>query len=49
MTQPERREALSDHPVPAGLATPEDWRLQVDGLVAQPLALSISEVDVLTA
>jgi DMSO/TMAO reductase YedYZ molybdopterin-dependent catalytic subunit len=45
--QPERREALPAHPVPAGLAAPEDWRLQVDGLVAQPLALSLSEVDAL--
>ncbi len=47
--QPERREALPAHPVPAGLATPEDWRLRVDGLVAQPLALSLSEVDALGA
>ena len=47
--QPERREALPAHPVPAGLATPEDWRLRVNGLVAQPLALSLSEVDALGA
>jgi DMSO/TMAO reductase YedYZ molybdopterin-dependent catalytic subunit len=33
--------------VPAGLATPKTWRLRVDGLVAQPLALSLSEVDAL--
>jgi DMSO/TMAO reductase YedYZ molybdopterin-dependent catalytic subunit len=45
MPQPERREALPDHPGPAGLAAPEAWRLRVDGLVAQPLALSVSEVD----
>lgn len=45
MPQPERREALPDHPVPAGLAAPEAWRLRVGGLVVQPLALSISEVD----
>ena len=43
----ERREALPTHPVPGGLAAPETWRLRVDGLVAQPLALSISEVDAL--
>jgi DMSO/TMAO reductase YedYZ molybdopterin-dependent catalytic subunit len=49
MPQPERREALPDHPVPAGLAAPEAWRLRVDGLGAQPLALSISEVDALGA
>jgi len=49
MLQPERREALPDHPVPAGLAAPETWRFRVDGLVAQSLALSISEVDALGA
>jgi DMSO/TMAO reductase YedYZ molybdopterin-dependent catalytic subunit len=49
MPQPERREALPDHPVPAGFAAPEAWRLRVDGLVVQPLALSISEVDALGA
>ena len=49
MPQPEQREALPAHPVPAGLATPEDWRLRVNGLVAQPLALSLSEVDALGA
>jgi DMSO/TMAO reductase YedYZ molybdopterin-dependent catalytic subunit len=41
MQQLERREALPVHPVPAGLAALEDWRLRMDGLVAQPLALSI--------
>jgi len=49
MPQPERREALPAHPVPAGLATLEAWRLRVDGLVAQPLALSLREVDALEA
>jgi DMSO/TMAO reductase YedYZ molybdopterin-dependent catalytic subunit len=49
MPQPEQREALPDHPVPAGLAAPEAWRLRVDGLVVQPLALSLSEVDALGA
>src|SRR5205823_1654465 len=49
MPQPERREALPNHPVPAGLGAPEAWRLRVDGLVAQPLALSLSEVDALGA
>ena len=47
MPQPERCEALPDHPVPAGLAAPEVWRLRVDGLVAQPLARSLSAVDAL--
>ena len=42
--QPERREAL-----PAGLAAPAAWQLRVDGLVAQPLALSLPEVDALGA
>ena len=37
MPQLERREALPVHPVPAGLAAPEDWRLRVDGLVSEPL------------
>jgi DMSO/TMAO reductase YedYZ molybdopterin-dependent catalytic subunit len=49
MPQSERREALPDHPVPAGVAAPEAWRLRVDGLVIQPLALSISDVDALEA
>ena len=49
MSQLERREALPEHPVPAGLAAPETWRLRVDGLVAQPLALSVSEVEALGA
>ena len=49
MQQLERREALPVHPVPAGLAAPDAWRLRVDGLVAQPLALSVSEVEALGA
>ena len=49
MPQLERREALPEHPVPAGLAAPEAWRLRVDGLVAQPLALAVSEVEALGA
>jgi DMSO/TMAO reductase YedYZ molybdopterin-dependent catalytic subunit len=49
MPQLERREALPVHPVPAGLAAPEDWRLRVDVLVAQPLDLSVSEVEALGA
>ena len=49
MPQPERREALPVHPVPAGLVTLEAWRLRADGLTAQPLALSLREVDALEA
>lgn len=49
MQQLEQREALPVHPVPAGLAAPDTWRLQVDGLVAQPLDLSVSEVEALGA
>jgi DMSO/TMAO reductase YedYZ molybdopterin-dependent catalytic subunit len=49
MPQPERREALPDHPVPGGLAAPDAWRLRIHGLVVQPLALSLSEVDALGA
>jgi DMSO/TMAO reductase YedYZ molybdopterin-dependent catalytic subunit len=49
MPQSERREALPDHPVPAGMAAPEAWRLCVDGLVVQPLALSLSDIDALGA
>jgi len=49
MPQPERHEALADHPVPAGWVARETWRLRVEGLVAQPLALAISEVDALGA
>ena len=45
----ERREALPDHLVPAGVAAPEAWRLRVDGLVIPLLALSISDVDALEA
>jgi Oxidoreductase molybdopterin binding domain len=41
----ERRKALPVHPVPTGLATQDAWRLQVDGLVSQPLVLSVSEVE----
>jgi len=41
----ERREALPVHPEPAGLTAVDAWRLWVDGLVAQPLALSFSEVE----
>ena len=47
MSQFERREALPVHPVPAGLGAPDAWRLRVDGLVAQPLTLSVSEVEAL--
>lgn len=47
MPQSERREALPVHPVPAGLTPLDAWRLRVDGLVAQPLALSVSEVEAL--
>ncbi len=47
--QLEQREALPAHPLPAGLAASDDWRLRVDGLVAQPLALSLREVDALEA
>lgn len=47
MPQFERREALPVHVVPAGLPTPVAWRLQVDGLVRQPLRLSIDEVEAL--
>jgi DMSO/TMAO reductase YedYZ molybdopterin-dependent catalytic subunit len=45
----ERRDALPAHPLPAGLAAPDDGRLRVDGLVAQPLVLSLHEVDALAA
>jgi DMSO/TMAO reductase YedYZ molybdopterin-dependent catalytic subunit len=47
MPQLERREALPVHAVPAALAAPHAWRLRVDGLVAQPLNLSVSEVEAL--
>jgi DMSO/TMAO reductase YedYZ molybdopterin-dependent catalytic subunit len=47
MPQFEQREALPVHPVPVGLAAPDTWRLRVDGLVAHPLDLSISEVEAL--
>jgi DMSO/TMAO reductase YedYZ molybdopterin-dependent catalytic subunit len=49
MPQPERREALPDPPVPAGLAVPEASRLWVDVLGAQPLEVSRSEVEALAA
>jgi DMSO/TMAO reductase YedYZ molybdopterin-dependent catalytic subunit len=42
-----RRTALPDHPLPAELPAPAAWQLRVDGLVAQPLALSLREVDAL--
>jgi DMSO/TMAO reductase YedYZ molybdopterin-dependent catalytic subunit len=41
----ERREALPVHPVPAGLTAADARRLRVDGLEAQPLALSVSEAE----
>jgi DMSO/TMAO reductase YedYZ molybdopterin-dependent catalytic subunit len=47
MQQYERREALSVHPVPAGVATPDAWRLRVEGLVTRPLTLSIRDVEAL--
>ena len=51
MPQPERREALPDHPVPAGLAAPEAWRLRLEpslqlslvGAPSIPLALRVPE------
>jgi len=46
---PERRAALPAHPLPAGLPAPAAWRLRIDGLVAQPLVLSLHEVDALAA
>jgi DMSO/TMAO reductase YedYZ molybdopterin-dependent catalytic subunit len=49
MQQLERREVLPVHAVPAGLAAPEAWRLRVEGLVTQPLELSVSEVEALGA
>jgi DMSO/TMAO reductase YedYZ molybdopterin-dependent catalytic subunit len=49
MQQFERREALPVHPMPPGLAAPATWRLRVDGLVAQPLDLSVREVEALGA
>jgi DMSO/TMAO reductase YedYZ molybdopterin-dependent catalytic subunit len=49
MPQIERREALPVHPVPTGLAALDAWRLRVDGLVLQPLDLSIGEVETLGA
>ena len=49
MSQLERREELPVHPVPVGLAASDVWRLRVDGLVAQCLDLSVSEVEALGA
>jgi DMSO/TMAO reductase YedYZ molybdopterin-dependent catalytic subunit len=49
MSQLERREALPVHPVPVGLAASDAWRLRVDGLVAQSLDLSVSEIEALGA
>ena len=49
MQQLERREVLPVHPVPVVLAAPDDWRLRVDGLVVQPLKLSVSEIEALGA
>jgi DMSO/TMAO reductase YedYZ molybdopterin-dependent catalytic subunit len=49
MPQPERRAVLPAHLVPAELAALDDWQLRVDGLVAQPLALSLHEIDALGA
>jgi DMSO/TMAO reductase YedYZ molybdopterin-dependent catalytic subunit len=45
MPQLEQREVLPEHPVPAGLTAPDAWRLRVDGLVAQTLDLSVSEIE----
>jgi DMSO/TMAO reductase YedYZ molybdopterin-dependent catalytic subunit len=47
MQQGEQRESLPVHPVPAGLAASDAWRLRVDGLVRQPLELSVSDVEAL--
>jgi DMSO/TMAO reductase YedYZ molybdopterin-dependent catalytic subunit len=49
MSQLERREALPVHPVPVGLVASDTWRLRVDGLVAQSLDLSVSEIEALGA
>ena len=49
MQQLERREVLPVHPVPVVLAAPDDWQLRVDGLVVQPLKLSVSEIEALGA
>lgn len=43
----ERREALPVHPVPAGVAALEAWRLRVEGRVAKPLALSMRDIKAL--
>ena len=49
MQHGERREALPVHPVPAEVAAPEAWRLRVEGLVGQSVALSIRDVEALGA
>src|SRR4029453_888500 len=49
MSQLERREALPVHPVPVGWVASDAWRLRVDGLVAQSLDLSVSEIEALGA
>ncbi len=49
MRKLERREALPIHSAPVGLTAPNTWRLRVDGLVAQPLDLSVCEVEALGA
>jgi DMSO/TMAO reductase YedYZ molybdopterin-dependent catalytic subunit len=49
MSQLEQRETLPVHPAPPTLPAPDAWRLRVDGLVAQPLDLSVSEVEALGA
>lgn len=43
----EQRETLPVHTLPPGLPTPEQWRLQVDGLVRQPLTLAMAEIEAL--
>lgn len=49
MSQLEQRDALPVHPMPTGLAAQDAWRLRVDGLVTQPLDLSMDAVDALEA
>jgi DMSO/TMAO reductase YedYZ molybdopterin-dependent catalytic subunit len=49
MQHGERREALPVHPVPAEVVALDAWRLRVDGLVGQSLALSICDVEALGA
>ena len=45
----ERRAALLAPPLPAGLLVPGAWQLRVDGLVTQPLRLSLAELEALEA